>query len=365
MQLLFALLAATLPLQSGAAAHNQLLPFGEFAARDGRPGPGKSWKLDDERGRHVAASLNAVAARTPIVIDYEHQTLHAPTNGKPAPAAGWIKRTEWQDGRGLFITDVEWTAAARAAIDAGEYRYLSPVIGYDADGRVSGVHLAAITNYPAIVGMDAVVAALNATPGAVDGANPPEDATVNPLLQKLLAAIGLPATTDEAAALTAVAALQAEVVQLRAKPPALPTALAAELGLAAGADELAALTAIKGLKTADAGTLQIVTQLQGQIAELRTQLNENGLMATVDEAIAAGKFAPAHREWLLGQGRKDLAALKAAIAAAPVIPGLQGQTAGRTDQVENTAALSADAARIKAAFGLSDEQWAKGAKQAA
>lgn len=364
MRLLFALLAATLPLQSG---ESQLLPFGEFTARDGRPGPGKTWKLDDTRGRHVADALNAVAARTPIVIDYEHQTLHAPTNGKPAPAAGWIKRTEWRDGKGLYIVEGEWTAAARAAIDAQEYRYLSPVISYDTEGHVTGVHLAAITNFPAIVGMDAVVAALNATPGATQGTTLPEDPAVNPLLQKLLAAIGLPAATDEAAALTAVTALQAEVQQLRTKP-ALSAALATELGLATTADEAAALTAVKGLKSADVSTLTIVTQLQGQIAELRTQLNESGLVGLVDAAIAAGKFAPAHRDWLLTQGRKDLAALKGAIDKAPVIPGLQGQSGDRKDEAAgDTAALTADAARMKAAFGLSDEQWAKGgtAKQAA
>ena len=130
MRFYTALLAATLALSSAASGQAQLLPFGEFAARDGRPGPGKTWKLTDAAGRALAAQLSTTAAKTPVVIDYEHQTLLAATNGRPAPAAGWITSATWRDGQGLFAT-VQWTAAARAAIDAREYQYISPVITSD------------------------------------------------------------------------------------------------------------------------------------------------------------------------------------------------------------------------------------------
>lgn len=36
---------------AAAAREVQLLPAGEFAARDGRPGPGQKWRLDDAGGR--------------------------------------------------------------------------------------------------------------------------------------------------------------------------------------------------------------------------------------------------------------------------------------------------------------------------
>ncbi len=88
----------------------QLLPAGEFAARDGRPGKGGKWKIDAA----IAAALIALAeARTtPFVLDYEHQTLHAERNGQPAPAAGWFKTLEWREGKGLYATDVQWTERA-------------------------------------------------------------------------------------------------------------------------------------------------------------------------------------------------------------------------------------------------------------
>lgn len=350
MRFFTALLAATLPLLSSGSV--QVLPHDEFAARDGRPGKGKKWKLGDVRGRALASALNSITAQTPLVIDYEHQTLHAPTNGKPAPAAGWFKSFTWRDGEGLF-SEVEWTAAAKAALDSGEYRYFSPVIQFDEHGHVTGVLMGALTNFPAIVGMDAAVAALSTQLQQEQSMD---------LLAALIASLGLAANSDAAAALSAVNALKTERDTLKTKP-VLPAALVAELGIAAGADETAALTAIKGLKTADTGTLALVTQLQGQVAALTTQLNDGALTALVDGAIAASKFAPAHRDWLLAQGRKDFAALKAVIDGAPVIPGLAGQT-GNVER-ENTAALTALADEVRRNSGLTAEQWAAVNKKAA
>ena len=65
-----------------------------------------------------------------MVVDYEHQTLYTRENGQPAPAAGWFKQLQWRDD-GLYATGVRWTGKAAAAIEAGEYRYLSPVLHYD------------------------------------------------------------------------------------------------------------------------------------------------------------------------------------------------------------------------------------------
>jgi phage I-like protein len=352
MRFFTALLAATLPLLSSGQA--QLLPAGEFAARDGRPGPGKHWKLSDAQGQLLATQLTAVAARTPVVIDYEHQTLNAPKNGQAAPAAGWIKGATWRPGEGLFA-EVEWTAAARAHIDAGEYRFISPVITYDAAGRVTGVALAALTNFPAILGMDAVVAALNTQ---LNHQEPDMD-----LLAALIASLGLAAGTTQDVALAALTTRLAELNTLKARP-ALPAALVTELGLQAGADEAAALTALATLKTGagkvDPTTLTLITTLQGQVAALTAQMAEGGLTGLVDGAIQAQKFAPAMRESLLALGRKDMAALTAIVGTAPVIPGLAGQSGGR--EFENTAALTADAAKLQSAFGLTADRWAKAGK---
>ena len=49
------------------------------------------------------------------------------------------------------------TDAARAFIQADEYRYISPVFSFDPEtGAVLELKSAALTNYPALDGMDAV-----------------------------------------------------------------------------------------------------------------------------------------------------------------------------------------------------------------
>lgn len=149
MKKAIALLAAAISLEAATAV--QLLPAGEFSGRDGRPGNGLSWKLPDDKGRALAAKMNALHSSVRFNIDYEHQTLAAEKNGKPAPASGWAQRFEWRDGEGLFAVDMQWTARAKQMIEQGEYRYLSPVLVYNKHtGEVLGVINAALTNVPAL-----------------------------------------------------------------------------------------------------------------------------------------------------------------------------------------------------------------------
>ena len=356
MRLITALLAATLPVLANGQA--QLLPTGEFKARDGRPGPGKSWKLNDAAGQALAAQVNAVAAQTPVVIDYEHQTLKMEKNGQPAPAAGWIHSVTWLDGKGLF-SELEWTEKARASIAANEYRYISPVITFDEDtGAVQGLHLAALTNFPALLGMDAVVAALNTQ-------LPTQEPRMATLLAALIASLGLPSTTTEAECTAAVAALKTQADAAKVKTP-LSAALTTALGISATADETAALSAITALKAPAAGgdTVQLVAQLTGQVASLRAQLDGDKVTAAVDAAIAGKKLVPAQRDTYIELGKKDVAMLTAVLAAAPVIPGLDGQAShlqgdgGST----GTAALTATQSLIAKQLGLDPAKYAESLK---
>lgn len=371
MRLLAALLASTLTLAGQGGGQAQLLPFGEFKARDGRPGPDKSYKVTDERGAQIAAALNAVSAHTPIVVDYDHQTIHSVSNGAKAPASGWITSVEWRQGVGLFA-NVRWTETAKAHIAAGEYLYISPVILFDQDtGDVSGVAMASLVNLPAIVGMEPAVAALSAYCTHLDnrrhdGLFPHlQEPNEMALLASLIAALGLAANTDETAALSAVTALQAKA---NMPPPkaVLPAALSTALGLAATADEAAALSAITALKTPDTASVATIAALQTQLAALTAQVNGATLAKTVDDAIAAGKLVPAQRDWALQYGGKDIAALSAFIAAAPVI-ALGGQTTGKTPggQATGTVQEAALATEVIRGFGLTAEQFAKGAPVAA
>lgn len=367
MRLLTALLATTLAVAADGRA--QLLPFGEFSARDGRPGPGKKWRLTNAQGRALAGKTNATAAQTPLVVDYEHQTIHSTTNGAKAPAAGWIHQVEWVDDRGLFAK-VEWTDAAKAAIDSGEYRYFSPVIQFDEDtGTVTGVLMGALVNYPAILGMQAVQAALAAQ------FNPTDQEPDMTLLAQLLARIGLPADTTEAAALDAVAALKSAADAAQARP-AVPVALAGALGLAAGADEAAALSAVMQLQGGAAAASGSVAAALQQVAALQAQVNllaaaqiEAEITALADDAIAAGKFVPAFRDELLKVGRTNKAALAGMVAAAPVIPGLAGQNtqaAAAAAANASQASLSGDdALKVAQAMGISPDAWAAGIQKKA
>jgi len=152
--------ASVTAVASGSA---QLLPASDFATRDGRPGPGRMFRLDNQVGQLLANTINTVSALTPVLIDYDHATLHSKDTGRPAPAAGWIKAAEWRPGRGLFAL-VDWTPPAAQLIAAAEYRYISPVITYGPGDRITGIPLAALTNFPAILGMAPVGLDLPARP---------------------------------------------------------------------------------------------------------------------------------------------------------------------------------------------------------
>lgn len=344
MHLLAALLAAALPLAANGWA--QLLPAGEFKARDGRPGPGKAWRIDDAAGARLAAELGTIAAATPISIDYEHQTILAASNGQPAPAAGWMLAFEWRSGEGLFAK-VDWTPRAKAHIEANEYRYISPVILYDAQGRVTGLHNAALVSTPAILGMDAVTAALAAGYEFLHPPTAPKESRMD--LATLIALLGLAAGATAQDVTTAITALMA-----RPAAGSVPAALASALGLAANADEAAALAALnKRLATPDAGTLAMVTTLQSQLAALNAQIVERQVTEAVEGAVNAGKLAPAMRDWALKLGKADLAQLNAFIAASPAIPGLGGQTHGRGVQDPNpVTALTPNQAALASQLGL-------------
>lgn len=126
----------------------KLAPYGDFRARDGRPKECSAWRIAPALLASLLAEFNQRNVRG--VIDYEHQTLLAATNGKPAPAAGWFSRLEWREGDGLYAVGVEWTAAASAMLKAGEYKYISPVFTYDRQGNVLQVMSVALTNNPAL-----------------------------------------------------------------------------------------------------------------------------------------------------------------------------------------------------------------------
>lgn len=140
--------------QSGAPEWIHIMPMGAFQGKDGR-GP---YFLRDPFA--VITNTKAYHGATDIPVDYDHQLLWVRQNGRPAIAAGWIKRLEARED-GIWGL-VEWTQAAETRIAAKEYRYVSPYFGYIPGGDVTKIESVALVNNPnleltavASVGLDA------------------------------------------------------------------------------------------------------------------------------------------------------------------------------------------------------------------
>ena len=338
----------------------QLTPAQDFLPSDGREMAVPAWRIN-------AAIASAVMERFngPRVIDYEHQTLHKEANGKPAPAAGWIKGLRWIEGQGLFaIADL--TDKARAAIDAKEYLYVSPVfLFHPQTGEVLDIRMAALTNDPGIRGMQALNAMQAAATAKFSPApsisSTPSEEPMNPTLKALLAALGLPETTTEQAALSAVTTIKA-------------TAEAALSGLKLKAEDgatavQAACSALHGQVTAAATPdpakfvpVDALTQLQGQLAALTAQQQADEVEKRIAPALADGRLNPVLEAWARDLGKKDMAALTAFLDKAQPIAALTGtQTGGQPPAALATGAhgLSQDEMAACSAMGLSPEDFAK------
>ncbi|MGL6454479.1 phage protease [Aeromonas caviae] len=348
---------------------HQLLPVGPFKARDGRPFdvPGGHWKLD----KTIATTLinRAKVLGQDILIDYDHQTLKVDQNGQPAPAAGWYNgdEIEWREGEGLFIKP-RWTERAAALVAAKEYRFLSAVFPYDAQGRPLELRMTAITNDPGVVGMQAL-AALSAQliqPGqpATPAHAAHKETPMNELLKKLLAKLGIELTgdpTDEQLqkALTEIDSLQASAK----KAPELEAALSAEkTALAALKAQTTSVQQGGQVDLAQFVPVATYNALVTQVAALTAQVDTTDAATLIKEARTAGKVVAAEEEYLTAfAAQKGVAALKALLEPRPAIAALTAsQTAAVTLPARSgEAVLSAEDKYAADQLGISHEDFAK------
>ncbi|WP_415870203.1 phage protease [Aeromonas caviae] len=343
----------------------QLLPVGPFKARDGRPFdvPGGHWQLD----KTIATTLinRAKALGQDILIDYDHQTLNVEKTGKEAPAAGWYNgdEIEWREGEGLFIKP-RWTERAAALVAAKEYRFLSAVFPYDAQGRPLELRMTAITNDPGVVGMQAL-AALSAQP--IQPGQPAtltKENSMNELLKKLLAKLGIELTgdpTDEQLqkALTELDSLQASAK----KAPELEAALSAEkTALAALKAQTTSVQQGGQVDLAQFVPVATYNALVTQVAALTAQVDTTDAATLIKEARTAGKVVAAEEEYLTAYAaQKGVAALKALLDPRPAIAALTAsQTATVTlPEKKGEAVLSAEDKYAADQLGISHEDFAK------
>lgn len=350
---------AAAPVDAGAGrVLLQLTPVQDFTPSDGRAMDVPAWRINGVIAQRVIAAFNAVQ---PPVIDYEHQTLHKETNGQPAPAAGWMHGLRWIDGRGLFA-EAELTERARSLVQSGEYRYFSPVFEYArGSGEITRILMGALTNHPAIAGMEALnlLAAASARFGAPTA---PTDNTPNnlkesdmDLLKKLLAALGLPDDASQEQALDALKALTD-----KAPPPDGDTQGTQNAAVAAATAATAATAPDPALFV----PVAVVQQLQTNMAALSARQHERDANDVIAPALQDGRLLPAEEPWARDAAKTatGLASLSALLKVRQPMAALtRTQTGGKAPAATpGSHGLSYDELAVAAACGLTPEAYASG-----
>ena len=317
----------------------QLLPYGKFRATDGRPTDVEAWYVTDTNGTDVVALANN--QRNPLPIDYEHQIIHSLKNGKEAPSAGWMEYFYFTP-QGIFA-DVRWTDKAADYIKNGEYRYISAVFAYDTDGYVRKIFHAALTNTPALDGMEEAMVAASVNLLQED----------NPMDKKLLAALcalfALKADASEADITEKVTALSA------AKGDSPVDVLDVYAKLAENEHSVAALSTQVGKPDPSKFVpVEQVVALQADFNALKTSVEADKKEALITAALSQGKLAPALKDWAQSL---SVEALSAYLEKAPAMAALSGEPQAKVDPEQKVAALSAAESAAAKALGLSEKDY--------
>ena len=287
-----------------------LVPPGVFSGNDGR-----TWN-----NSKPDAVVAAFTKKRPF--DVEHATHIKGPKGEKAPAIGWILAL--QNIGGEVWGMVDWNSEGREMLEKKEYAFYSPAFTFDDAGTVLSIASVGLTNEPNLDQLPA----LN------------REETPMPLPVELTQALGLGADADTASALTAINTLKADhqLAMNRA---------------AAGPD----LTKFVPKETYELALNRATT------AEAKVQQTEEArLSALVDDAIAAGKVAPANKEMFLGMCRAEGGEEKfnAFVASAPVIADASQVNTTTQSQLGT---LSADELALCRKMGQTPEEYLA-AKQA-
>ncbi|WIW70617.1 phage protease [Anaerosinus gibii] len=303
----------------------QLLPFGKVKSKKG------CFEVD---ALSIKSILDAFSKeKNDLVIDYEHQTL----KDVIAPAAGWIKELVDKGEAGLW-GKVEWTDKAATFIRNKEYQYLSPVILLNKEKRAIGLHSAALTNTPAIDGMEPIVCKLGLDE---------EEKEMEEFLKKLAKMLGLAETATEDEITEAITnACSKQSKEIVANKEVLEL-----LGL----KEDAKLDEVKGNIIGLKNPSGYVKAEEFKALKEKLELKErDGL---VEMALKSGKVAPAQKSWAEEYALKDPVGFNAFLKDAPVVIAFK-EIAGGADpkglDISDEMQLS-----INKAIGISAEEFKK------
>ena len=183
----------------------QLAPFGEFDGILNKTDGTKTPIVQHLNQAAFERILNAwsQSGSPELLVDADHLSC----GGGSTKAYAWASNLRVEEG-GLYA-DFKFTAAGRAAVNAREYRFVSPVFKCDENGEAVGLESIALTNRPNLP----VSCVLNReTAGVVNV----EDNKGKTKMEKLLSTLGLGPDASEDAAVAAVEALKKKVADLEA-----------------------------------------------------------------------------------------------------------------------------------------------------
>lgn|GEM_PF-6270313 len=242
-----------------------------------------------------------VALGKPMLLDFNHGTTFDTPTPEQAIAAGEFT-PEVRNGE-LWARDVKWSDRAKAFLSAGEYRLFSPFFTHDKDKHVERLVNVALTNLPALNGIEPLVAA-NANTD--DEESPMEctacsakDAKLNAMDEEckaLRAKLGLFEKKDEEDK-TKATALKMEFVKLTGEEstPAALGAFAAMKTKADGYDKLAAEKA-EMETTALRSEMTSVLEAGSKDGKVNAPIRESLEKAVL--AMGAGKVSKDGIAWL-------------------------------------------------------------------
>ena len=251
-------------------------------------------------------------------------------------------------GWNIFIY-VRWTDKAADYIKNGEYRYISAVFAYDTDGYVRKIFHAALTNTPALDGMEEamVAASVNLLQ---------EESPMDKNLQAALCALfGLEPDSTEAEMTAKVTALSA------AKGKSDVDVLDVYAKLAEKEQSVAALsTQVGNPDPAKFVPVEQVAALQADFNALKASVETDKKDALITAALSQGKLSPALKDWAQSL---SVEALSAYLEKAPAMAALSGEPQAKTDPDQNVVALSAAEQAAARALGMTEAEFIKEHKE--
>ena len=325
-----------------------LMPFGDpVPARDGRV-----FRLKDRaHAERVIAATRQYLGKHAMMIDYDHLSAATPGQGgaAAAKAAGWINDFEVRDD-GIWGVQVEWTPPAATALANREYRYSSPNFRVAKDSReVTRLTNLGLVNEP---NFD-----LRAIASIGRGVTHGEEVPMKTITLAAASVVALaaalavkPEDLDEEKILSGIDALKAG----KDGAEAALASIRSDLKLAADADTETVLAAVSSARSAGAPDPTKFVPKEGYdvLAAKVAKIEEDRILASVDQAVADGKIAPAMKDWAIDLGKTNETALASFIEKQTPFAGAGAVVQG--DGKPKQGELSADEKAICAMTGVSE-----------